>query len=620
MSSVIGIDLGTTYSCIGTIENGKVEILENDSGNRTTPSWVSFDDEILIGEAAKTNSVLNVKNTIYDIKRFIGQNYDDKKLQENLEHISYNIVNDNNFPKVEVDFKGEKKRFTPEEISAKILMKMKEIGERKLGYEVKDCVITVPAYFNDAQRQATRDAGLIAGLNVLRIINEPTAAAIAYGLDKIQSDEEKNILVFDCGGGTTDISVLNIADGVFEVLGTAGDTHLGGEDIDNILIQHCLLEFQKKNPNLKIKDEKKVRNRLKIVCESAKRTLSSATSATIVVDSIEGVDFHLKLTRAKLESLCSNLFKKVMNPVDEVLKISKKDKGSIDEIVLVGGTTRIPKIQQLLEDYFHKKPNTGINPDECVAYGATIQASVLGGVKTEKNNDILLLDTIPLTLGIETAGEISTPIIPRGTTIPAKKTSSFSTYKDNQPSATVKVLEGERYLSKDNHTLGSFQLDNIPPGQRGTVKINVSYDINADGILNVSAEVEGQEGSQKSLIITNDQNRLTPEDIERMREDAEKYKEADEEFKENRESVSGYEDELTINLQSFRDQKKLPEVEKLYEEEIEWIRNNTTLSKKEVHLRRSDFEKKIEPYIVKKEKQSPLPKEEEEKLKVDEVD
>ena len=620
MSSVIGIDLGTTYSCIGTIENGKVEILENDSGNRTTPSWVSFEDEILIGEAAKTNSVLNAKNTIYDIKRFIGKDFKDKKLQEDLEHISYSIVNDNDCPKVEIEFKGERKKFTPEEISAKILMKMKEIGERRLGHEVKDCVITVPAYFSDSQRQATRDAGLIAGLNVLRIINEPTAAAIAYGLDKIQSNEEKNILVFDCGGGTTDISILNIADGVFEVLGTAGDTHLGGEDIDNILIQHCLLEFQKKNPNIKIKNEQRLRNRLKIACETAKRTLSSTTTATIIIDSIEGIDFSIKLTRAKLESLCSNLFKKVMTPVDEVLKIAKKDKGSIDEIVLVGGTTRIPKIQQLLEDYFHKKPNTGINPDECVAYGATIQASVLGGVKTEKNNDILLLDTIPLSLGIETAGEISTPIIPRGTTIPAKKTNSFSTYKDNQPSATIKVLEGERYLSKDNHILGSFQLENIPPGPRGTVKINVSYDINADGILNVSAEVEGQEGSQKSLVITNDQNRLSPEDIERMREEAEKYKEEDEEFKGNREAVSGYEDELTINLQSVRDQKKLPEIEKLYEEEIEWIRNHTSLTRGEVQSRRSEFEKKLEPYMDKTKEETNLPKEEDTNIKVEEVD
>jgi len=610
--SVIGIDLGTTYSCIGTIENERVEILQNDCGNRTTPSWVSFDDEILVGEAAKNNSTINTENTIFDIKRLMGQKYDDKKLQAELKHLTYKVVDDENRPKIEVDYKGERKKFTPEEISAKILIKMKEIGESRLGGDVKDCVITVPAYFNDSQRQATKDAGMIAGLNVLRIINEPTAAALAYGLDKIRPEEDKNILVYDFGGGTLDVSVVNISDGVFEVLGTSGDTHLGGEDIDNLLIQHILLEFKKKNPNVKIINENKIKNRLKGLCENAKRTLSSATSANIVVDSFaEGVDFSIRLTRAKLESLCGNLFKKVMDPLDEVLKISKKDKRSIDDVVLVGGSTRIPKIRQLLEEYFMKVPKTGINPDECVAYGATIQASILSGTKSEGTSNILLLDATPLTLGIETSGEISTPLIPKGTTIPTKKQSSFSTYMDNQPSATIKVLEGERYYSADNHVLGSFQLDKIPPGPRGSIKINVCYDMDANGILNVSADVENADGCSNSLVIKNDKSRLSEEEIERMRQDAEKYKEEDLKFKENRELLNNYEDQLHINLNQVKEKKNLKELEKLYEEEIEWVRNNTRVEKDVLKEREILFKEKEESFKK---------KEEVNEVKVEEVD
>lgn len=608
--TVIGIDLGTTFSCLGMIENNRVEIVPNDSGCRTTPSWVSFDEEILVGDAAKTNGLLNPKNTIYDIKRLMGMNYDDKKCQQDIENLGYKVVEKENRPMVEVQIKEETKLFTPQEISAQILRKMKEIGEARYGGEVRDCVITVPAYFNDTQRQATIDAGRIAGLNVLRIINEPTAAAMAYGLDKVKPGEDKNILVFDCGGGTLDISVLNICDGVFEVLGTSGDTHCGGEDIDNLLIHYCLGEFQRENPTMKLNERS--RNRLKFECERAKRTLSSSTNASIIIDSFSnGVDLNLKLTRAKLENICSVFFKKIMKPVDDVLKIAKTNKDRIDDIVLVGGTTRIPKVQKLLEEYFGKKPNSKINPDECVAYGATLQASILGGLKMKDTEDILLIDSTPLTLGIETSGEISTPLIPRGTTIPAKKTESFSTYKDDQPTATIKVLEGERYYSEENHLLGSFQLENLPKGRRGSVKINVTYDINADNILNVNAEVENEEGLNKSLTITNDKNRLSDEEIEKMKQDAEKYKKDDEKYRENREAVGKYEDTLVINLNTLRDKKILKELEKLYEDEILWIQNNSRISIEELNKREQEFKEKEKEYTKEKS---------EEDVKVEEVD
>ena len=416
--------------------------------------------------------------------------------------------------------------------------------------------------------------------------------------------------------GTLDISILNICDGVFEVLGTSGDTHCGGEDIDNLLIDYCISTFKKENPTTKLNERS--RNRLKFECERAKRTLSSATNANIIIDSFyDGKDLNIKLTRAKLESICSNFFKNIMKPVDEVLKIAKVGKDKINDIVLVGGTTRIPKIQKLLEDYFGKKPNSKINPDECVAYGATIQASILSGNKMKDTEDILLIDTTPLTLGIETAGEISTPLIPRGTTIPTKKTQSFSTHKDDQPTATVKVLEGERYYSEENHVLGSFQLENLPPGPRGSIKINVTYDINADGILTVNADVENTEGLSKTLTITNDQNRLSEEEIERMKEEAEKFKEEDNKYRENREAVSRYEDTLVINLNTIREKKVLKELEKLYEEEIDWIQNHSRISIEELSQREREFNKKTDEYTVKEEETKPK---EEEDVKVEEVD
>lgn len=595
-----GIDLGTTYSCVGTFENNKVEILANESGSRTTPSWVSFDEERLVGDAAKSNSVRNPKNTIFDAKRLMGKSFDDKKLQADLKNLPYTVINKDNKPIIEVDFRNEKKQFSPEQISAMILEKMKTIGEQCCGGEMKDCVITVPAYFNDAQRQATKDAGLIAGLNVLRIINEPTAAAIAYGLDKMSNGEDKNILVFDFGGGTMDCSILNISDGVFEVLSTSGDTHLGGEDIDNVLIHYCIQEFEKKNRGKKIGDNEKVRSRLHRVCEQAKRTLSSSTTAMIEVDCLyEGIDFSTTLSRARFEELCGEIFRKTMEPVTTALKDAKLGKNQIDEIVLVGGSTRIPKIQALLKDYFNgKTPNNSINPDECVAYGATIQAAVLSGVKTEQTDNILLLDCTPLSLGIETSGEISTVLIPRGTTIPAKKTQTFSTYEDNQPQATIKVLEGERYYSKDNNVLGTFVLQNIPPAPRGTTKINVCYDISADGLLNVSAEVENAEGVKNSLTINNDKNRLSQQEIDKMMKDAETFREEDERNKENRDALNTYEETLYLNLQNVKEANSNNVLVQMYEEELSWVRANTRATKTEVEERKKEFDEKKKQFEV----------------------
>lgn len=595
-----GIDLGTTYSCIGTFENNKVEILANESGSRTTPSWVSFDEERLVGEAAKANSVRNPLNTVFDAKRLMGKTFDDKKLQSDMKNLPYTVLNKDNKPVIEVEFNKEKKQFTPEQISAMVLEKMKGIGEQCTGEKMVDCVITVPAYFNDAQRQATKDAGLIAGMNVLRIINEPTAAAIAYGLDKMSEGEDKNILVFDFGGGTMDCSILNISDGVFEVLSTAGDTHLGGEDIDNILIQYCIQEFEKKHRDKKIGDNEKVRSRLHRVCEQAKRTLSSSTTAMIEVDCLmDGIDFSLTLTRARFEDLCGEIFRRTMDPVNTVLKDAKLGKNQIDEIVLVGGSTRIPKIQSLLKEYFNgKNPNNTINPDECVAYGATIQAAVLSGVKTEQTDNILLLDCTPLSLGIETSGEISTVLIPRGTTIPAKKTQTFSTYEDNQPQATIRVLEGERYYSKDNNVLGTFVLQNIPPAPRGTTKINVCYDISADGLLNVSAEVENAEGVKNSLTINNDKNRLSKEEIDRMMKEAEDFREEDEKNKENRDALNSYEETLYINMQSIKEQRSDSHLVTMYEEELLWVEKNPRASKDEVETRRKEFDEKKKQFEV----------------------
>jgi len=604
IGTVIGIDLGTTYSCVGVYKDGRVEIIANDQGNRITPSYVAFteDNERLIGDAAKNQLTSNPKNTVFDAKRLIGRSWSDKSVQNDVKFFPFAVVDKKGKPQIQAQVSGSTQSFTPEEISAMVLTKMKETAEAYLGTKVTHAVVTVPAYFNDAQRASTKDAGTIAGLNVMRIINEPTAAAIAYGLDK--NEGEKNILVFDLGGGTFDVSLLTIDGGVFEVVSTNGNTHLGGEDFDQRVMDYFMKLYKKKTGKDVRKNDRSVQ-KLRREVEKAKRALSSGHQAKIEIESFfDGEDFSETLTRAKFEELNMDLFRSCLEPVKKVMDDGDLSKDEIDEIVLVGGSTRIPKIQQLVKDYFNgKEPSRGINPDEAVAYGAAVQGGILSGA--EDLNDVVLLDVCPLSMGIETVGGVMTKIITRNTVVPTKKQQIFSTASDNQQTVTIQVFEGERSMTKDNHVLGKFDLTGIPAAPRGQPQIEVTFEIDVNGILKVSAEDKAS-SNKESITIKNDQNRLSPDEINRMVEDAEKFAEADREAKERVDAKNELEGLAYSVKNQVSDEEKLggklsdedkETVNSACDEAISWLESNAEADTQAFKDKKEELDNTIKPIL-----------------------